>query len=140
MIAPGLSVSVASRMRTDLSFSPRLQSLARGADLLTPRRSAFSAKKSVTRRVTRMNLAALCLLNSWIGSGQNASGHAVFAAVARTEVEGKASSVSGGSGYVGDQACASCHQDHNVSYLQTAHHLTSNLPTKDTILGSFQAP
>jgi hypothetical protein len=140
MIAPGLSVSVASRMRTDLSFSRRLQSLARGADLLTPRRSAFSAKKSVTRRVTRMNLAALCLLNSWIGSGQNASGHAVVAAVARTEVEGKASSVSRGSGYVGDRACASCHQDHNVSYLQTAHHLTSNLPTKDTILGSFQAP
>ncbi len=38
--------------------------------------------------------------------------------------------------YVGDSKCLSCHQD-KQSYLGTAHHLTSTLPTKETIGGSF---
>ncbi len=36
-----------------------------------------------------------------------------------------------------DQGCSACHEDTYNSYLRTAHHLTSRLPTKDSILGPF---
>jgi len=39
--------------------------------------------------------------------------------------------------YVGDGACSSCHKDKVESFHQTAHYLTSRLPTKDSILGNF---
>jgi hypothetical protein len=39
--------------------------------------------------------------------------------------------------YVGDEACARCHADKAESYDKTAHHLTSQLATKNTILGTF---
>jgi tetratricopeptide (TPR) repeat protein len=39
--------------------------------------------------------------------------------------------------YVGDAACLSCHKGQSISYWQTSHHLTSQLPSKDSILGSF---
>lgn len=39
--------------------------------------------------------------------------------------------------YVGDEACLPCHQDKVNTYHRTAHYLTSSLPTKDTIHGSF---
>jgi hypothetical protein len=39
--------------------------------------------------------------------------------------------------FVGDQACRACHLDIAGSYLRTAHHLTSRLPTSDSINGSF---
>ena len=42
-----------------------------------------------------------------------------------------------GGKYVGDAACFSCHKDQSNSYLHTSHHLTSQLPSKDSILGSF---
>ena len=41
------------------------------------------------------------------------------------------------SGYVGDEACRDCHFQKLESYSQTAHKLTSGLPTKDSVLGSF---
>lgn len=41
------------------------------------------------------------------------------------------------SGYAGDQACVSCHADVLHSYHQTAHFLTSQMPSQQTILGSF---
>lgn len=40
-------------------------------------------------------------------------------------------------GYAGDQSCASCHKHQSLSYLHTAHHLTSQLPNAQSILGSF---
>ncbi len=40
-------------------------------------------------------------------------------------------------GYVGDNQCLSCHAD-KQTYLQTAHQLTSSLPTRQTIKGSFE--
>ena len=43
-------------------------------------------------------------------------------------------------GFVGDQACLSCHQQQAAPYARTAHHLTSQLPSKSTILGSFTPP
>src|SRR5450432_3306382 len=42
--------------------------------------------------------------------------------------------------YAGDAACQSCHEKESLPYLETAHHLTSSLPTADTIEGSFDRP
>jgi len=42
-------------------------------------------------------------------------------------------------GYTGDAACLSCHKSEATSYLHTAHHLTSQLPTAQSIHGLFQA-
>jgi tetratricopeptide (TPR) repeat protein len=39
--------------------------------------------------------------------------------------------------YAGDAACLSCHKGQSISYLHTSHHLTSQPPSKDSILGSF---
>jgi hypothetical protein len=39
--------------------------------------------------------------------------------------------------YVGDQTCRTCHAEKFESYSKTAHHLTSRLPSKESILGSF---
>ena len=41
--------------------------------------------------------------------------------------------------FAGDAACLSCHRDQGTSYPHTAHHLTSQPASKDSILGSFQA-
>jgi hypothetical protein len=41
-------------------------------------------------------------------------------------------------GYAGDGACLPCHKEKSLSYADTAHHLTSQLPGKDSILGSFK--
>jgi len=41
-------------------------------------------------------------------------------------------------GYSGDAACAACHQEESLSYAHTAHRLTSQLATKQTILGNFK--
>ena len=41
--------------------------------------------------------------------------------------------------YVGDEACARCHADKAENYNKTAHHLTSQLANKNTILGTFGA-
>jgi hypothetical protein len=39
--------------------------------------------------------------------------------------------------YVGDAGCVRCHQQEAQSYLHTAHHLTSQIATRETVLGSF---
>jgi Cytochrome c554 and c-prime len=41
------------------------------------------------------------------------------------------------SGYVGDDACLTCHQEKTEAFHTTAHFLTSRLPDKKSILGSF---
>ena len=41
--------------------------------------------------------------------------------------------------FVGDAACQECHQEIGKTYAGTAHHLTSQLPSKDSILGKFAA-
>src|SRR5580658_7286374 len=41
------------------------------------------------------------------------------------------------SGYVGDEACMPCHKEQALSYSHASHHLTSQLPSKTSILGSF---
>ena len=42
-------------------------------------------------------------------------------------------------GYAGDEACLPCHKEQVISYRQTSHHLTSQLPDETSILGSFKA-
>ena len=39
--------------------------------------------------------------------------------------------------FVGDEACRGCHSDKAASYLATAHHSSSQSPTKESILGSY---
>jgi hypothetical protein len=39
--------------------------------------------------------------------------------------------------YVGDDACRPCHNEEASSYRETAHHLTSRLPSKSSIAGKF---
>src|SRR5689334_16479493 len=39
--------------------------------------------------------------------------------------------------YVGDEACNSCHRQTVEGFHETAHYLTSRLPTKESILGDF---
>ncbi len=39
--------------------------------------------------------------------------------------------------FVGDSACRECHSAISDSYLRTSHHLTSQLPSKNSIAGSF---
>ena len=41
--------------------------------------------------------------------------------------------------YAGDNACGSCHRQKVETFHNTAHYLTSRLPDKDSILGSFSA-
>lgn len=41
-------------------------------------------------------------------------------------------------GYVGDARCFSCHRQQSQSYQHTPHHLTSQLATPDSVLGSFR--
>jgi hypothetical protein len=40
-------------------------------------------------------------------------------------------------GYAGDAACVSCHKSQSLSWLHTAHHLTSQPANSASILGSF---
>jgi hypothetical protein len=42
-------------------------------------------------------------------------------------------------GYMGDAACQSCHQEKVETFHRSSHYLTSRLPEKDSILGSFAA-
>ncbi len=39
--------------------------------------------------------------------------------------------------YVGDAACRVCHQEEARTYAETAHHLTSRMPSKKSIAGRF---
>jgi Cytochrome c554 and c-prime len=39
--------------------------------------------------------------------------------------------------YVGDAGCVSCHQEQSDSFAKTAHHLTSQVANKDSVLGSL---
>lgn len=41
--------------------------------------------------------------------------------------------------FLGDTACRECHPAIGDTYARTAHHLTSQLPSKDSILGKFAA-
>jgi hypothetical protein len=41
--------------------------------------------------------------------------------------------------YVGDKVCGECHQKQSQSFHQTAHFLTSRLPDRSSILGSFDS-
>ena len=51
--------------------------------------------------------------------------------------QGQSSGTSHRSGYVGDAACGVCHAAELASYRHTAHHLTSQLASRRSVLGSF---
>src|SRR5579863_1018326 len=39
--------------------------------------------------------------------------------------------------FVGDAACQECHREISETYVHTAHHRTSQIPDKDSIVGTF---
>lgn len=53
------------------------------------------------------------------------------------QLQGEASMTAARQNYAGDEACRACHSEKAASYKTTAHHLTSQFPTKESILGSF---
>jgi hypothetical protein len=56
-----------------------------------------------------------------------ANSHPISAATDRSPREG----------YVGDEACRGCHQEKFETYLNSAHHLASRLPSRTSIAGKF---
>src|SRR5258708_2437378 len=40
--------------------------------------------------------------------------------------------------YAGDISCLACHKNLSLTYQRTSHHLTSQLPTQTSVLGSFR--
>ena len=59
-------------------------------------------------------------------------------AVPSQSVQPAATENSGASrGFVGDDACRSCHQQKIDTYYQTAHRLTSQNPEKNSVIGTF---
>lgn len=40
-------------------------------------------------------------------------------------------------GYIGDNACRSCHAEQSLTFNRTAHHLTSQLPEANAVQGAF---
>jgi hypothetical protein len=59
----------------------------------------------------------------------------VFAVLSLRSAAGQAAARDG---FVGDAACAGCHEAKTASYLHTAHHLTSHNPSPASVLGSFK--
>jgi hypothetical protein len=75
----------------------------------------------------------LCLLISGQVRGPSATAHPEIrsaGSVARRGVQ---------PGYIGDQACRTCHAREFDEYHQTAHYLTSMVPSQSSILGKFTA-
>jgi len=125
-------------MRTNRLFSRGLQPLAPGAGLLAsrPQKIRLWLCQSVSRRFGfGICLPLLLLLLASIGLGQHAAD-----STPRKEESGKLSGNGRGPAYAGDRACAACHSDHSSTYAQTNHCRTSSLPTRETILGSFNEP
>lgn len=90
-------------------------------------------------------LLSLSAANLAIAARQNASGQnqdRLAKAAPKTTLPGKDASsakpkIVPRSEYVGDRACAPCHKDKFDTYERTAHKLTSQLATQDTIVGTF---
>jgi hypothetical protein len=74
---------------------------------------------------------------SWFGPApiQNAASPNPHTSAAST-AEPRASS---SQGYVGDSACRSCHEEESNAYSETSHHLTSRLPSQQSIAGKFSS-
>jgi len=64
--------------------------------------------------------------------------HCSWIAHAQANSQSIGTASSKGTGYVGDEVCLPCHEEQAISYRQTSHHLTSQLPGNKSILGSFQ--
>jgi hypothetical protein len=79
-------------------------------------------------------LSVLCIC---LGIGPQRTGRALSGA-GQSGVANAGSRSTERAAFAGDAACLSCHKDQALTYFHTAHHLTSQLAGKDTILGSFR--
>jgi hypothetical protein len=84
-----------------------------------------------------MMFACLATLSFASGTGSSQQTGADKADGADTPVNEKGPAAR--SDYLGDAACQECHQEIAETYAHTGHHLTSQLPSKDSILGKFTA-
>lgn len=77
-------------------------------------------------RVTAALLCAALLFGRWAGGEPDARSSPM-------QTSSQASGV-----YAGDAACLQCHRDKVLTYKTTVHSLTSQIASKDSVLGSFQ--
>lgn len=87
------------------------------------------------KRAFAITLAvALCLLPRMLAKGHFAAQTAGHHSAVSPEAPHNAQA-----DYVGDNACRSCHQGQFDSYHHTSHYVTSTAPSRDSILGKFNA-
>jgi hypothetical protein len=100
--------------------------------------SAGFAEEDPTVRTSRTAILVLLLAACpWVfGGPQNPT--TPSAAVPPPAIHSEATPVRR-EGFLGDDACQPCHRDKFESYLQTVHHLTSQLPARNSIAGQFTA-
>lgn len=147
MIARERSGSVVSRMRTDLGCPQLLKPTTRLGGRLTPRVSndrLNEPKKisrcSMQRKSIRLILPLSAMLAAVSGFCLDSPSQASNDSVSRIGLSGTAQKDSRAAMYAGDEACAACHRAQFVGYQHTGHHLTSMLPSKGSILGTFNDP
>ncbi len=97
-----------------------------------------------TLRLARQRIRSRCVLPILLGFLCVPRGHAqllrqipLVARRAESQVSSPGIDTDTRRGYAGDSACNSCHQDKVQSFHRTAHYLTSQLPSKDSIFGDF---
>ena len=90
----------------------------------------------------RRRVAALfCLVaTAMCHMGVMAPSRAISAIHAQSSVIQYVGAAASRDGYVGDAACLPCHREKSLSYRHTSHHLTSQMPDRTSILGSFEPP
>ncbi len=106
----------------------------------------------VTRRIAFAGAAGILAACVWVAAaGLAASGGARGEQQPQQAPNVKAAAPAAGRGgaaklkaisrseYVGDAACAACHQDMVAAYDKTAHHVTSAVASADTIVGNFHS-
>jgi len=89
--------------------------------------------------VVTIRLVLTVLLGAAV-AGQAPPGHPELGAKSvssQTSPSGNGRKTGGPGGYVGDDKCRSCHSDMFETFHQTAHYLTSRLPSADSIHGKF---
>jgi hypothetical protein len=84
-----------------------------------------------------LGLGLLTSLSSFGQSGTQSPQASSDAAVGSAPPAKKGTGSSSRKNYVGDAVCSSCHREKVETFHQTAHYLTSRLPSKDSILGTF---
>ncbi len=90
--------------------------------------------------MSRTAVAVILLLTSGSGWARARPQQRPSDPAPQQTVSGSPAEKPGRAGFVGDEVCSSCHQDKFGTFLQTAHHHTSQLAGVDSIAGKFTPP